>query len=130
MSDAVVESLSLCEEDLSEPVYDRFFAANANGHELMAHADEYMRGRMLQQVFELLMLDEAEAEDYLAWEVDNHIASYGVHADMYGDFFEALRVSVKESLGDAWTTDFDAAWQARIEALLAKIAEAEANLAR
>ncbi len=130
MSDAVVESLSLCEEDLSQPVYDRFFAASASGRELMGHADEYMRGRMLQQVFELFMLDGAEADDYLAWEVDNHIASYGVHADMYRDFFDALQVSVKESLGDAWTTDFDAAWSARIEDLLEKIAVAEANLAR
>ena len=45
----------------------------------MDHSDQYMKGRMLAQVFELLLDDEHLGEgSYLRWEVNNHLLAYGV----------------------------------------------------
>ena len=72
-------------------VYERFFQLRPDAEGLMQQADVSMRGRMLDQTFELLMdPDVLGPESYFRWEVTNHVSAYGVSADMYGPYFQAV----------------------------------------
>lgn len=129
-SSLVEESLAICAErlgDISDPVYEKFFAGSGEAAGLMAHSDEGMRGRMMAQTLELLLTDEHLGEGgYLRWEVNNHLLAYGVDVGMYQGFLQAVLDVVQESLGEDWHADYAQAWRAKIDALLADIF-AEAN---
>ncbi len=129
----ISDSLEQCAEavgDITAPVYNRFFAQCGDAEPLMGHSDEGMKGRMLAQVIELLLTDEHLGNDgYLRWEVDNHLLAYGVDVGMYPAFFEAVRDTVKDSLGTAWGVAQADAWSTRIKLLLQDVytqAEAQA----
>ena len=123
--DTVSRSLEQCADtagDITDRVYERFFSQCGDAMPLMGHSDTGMKGRMLAQVFELLLTDEHLGDDgYLRWEVDNHVLAYGVEVGMYPAFFTALADTVKESLGDAWGEDQEQAWSSRIGKLLEDI---------
>ena len=85
-------------------VYERFFQLRPDAEGLMQQADVSMRGRMLDQTFELLMdQDVLGPESYFRWEVTNHVSAYGVSADMYGPYFQAMGDVLAPALGDEWT---------------------------
>ena len=125
MNDLIIDTLERCGEragDISPAVYKSFFAANPEAFELMAHSDDGMKGRMLAQTIELLMDEDAGAtNDYLRWEVNNHVSAYAVHLEMYPDFLTALRNTVAETLGDQWGEPEALAWDTRIGSLLDEI---------
>ena len=123
-----LEACAQLEGDITEKVYAQFFATCQAALPLMDHSDQYMKGRMLAQVFELLLDDEHLGEgSYLRWEVNNHLLAYGVDVAMYRSFLDALRDVVKASLGATWTVALARAWAAKIDELLAEIyAEASA----
>ena len=119
---ASLEQCSDNEGDITDQVYERFFAGCQAALPLMNHSDQYMKGRMLAQVFELLLDDDQIGEGgYLRWEVNNHLSAYGVDVSMYRSFLDALCDTVKQSLGSAWTTSQATAWAERIDWLLADI---------
>ena len=125
MSDAVAAALQACAEaqgDITASVYERFFSACPEAVALMGHSDDQMRGRMLAQVFDVLLGEGGADVDYLRWEVQNHVVAYSVSPGMYPAFMTALREVVADGCGAAWTKEVAAAWQAREEALLAEIA--------
>ena len=108
--------------DISEAVYQAFFQANPDAQVLMGHSDEAMRGRMLAQTIELLLYEDAvSTNNYLRWEVNNHVSAYAVHLDMYPPYLTALRNAVAESLGDNWGVPEAQAWDTRIATLLDQI---------
>ena len=120
MQDSLVEeSLMICAErlgDISDPVYERFFAANGDAAGLMAHSDEGMRGRMMAQTLELLLTDDHLGEGgYLRWEVNNHLLAYGVDVGMYQGFLQAVLDVVQDSLGTDWNEQYAQAWTTKIE---------------
>jgi hypothetical protein len=121
----VVASLEQCAEldiDLTPAIYQTFFDRCSDALPLMGHSDEYMRGRMAAQVFEILMDDSHFGEGgYLGWEVDAHCNDYGVDPAMYDDLFAAVKSAVKEAISDGWNSDFDTAWDQRIKHVLAEI---------
>ena len=121
----VTNTLEQCAEldiDLTPAIYDVFFETCAAAVPLMDHSDEHMRGRMAEQVFELIMDDSLEgAGNYLRWEVDNHLSAYSVDVSMYRSFFASVKEAVKHTIVDAWQDEHERAWDARIEALLADI---------
>lgn len=123
--EVVTSTLEQCAEldvDLTPEIYDVFFKTCAESVPLMGHSDAYMRGRMLEQVFELILDDSPQGPgSYLHWEVDNHVTAYGVDAAMYDAFLRAIKEAVKRTIDDNWQDEFEAAWDARIEALLADI---------
>lgn len=118
----ISDSLEQCAEqagDITDAVYERFFAICPSAEPLMGHSDQGMKGRMLAQVIELLLTDEHLGEDgYLRWEVDNHLLAYGVEVGMYTTFMSALHEIVRNSLGDAWSDSQQQAWESRISTLL------------
>jgi hypothetical protein len=125
--DDLHESLELATEhgDLTDLIYAKFFDTCPSANELMSHSDQHMRGRMLEQTFELLMDDALNGTgSYFEWEIDNHLQAYGVQADMYAAFLEAVRVAVKDAAGAGWQPRHEQAWAARINSLLEELAGA------
>ncbi len=121
MTEHIRNSLETCADqdiDISEDFYRRFFESDRGAAELMSHCDTHMKGRMLHEVLELLLGD---TEDYLRWEVGNHLTSYQVDFGMYTTMFEALLQSVQQALGDRWTPDMESQWRQRIDGLLEQI---------
>jgi hemoglobin-like flavoprotein len=123
--DLVYRSFEIAAErlgDIVEPVYARYFARDPNAAALMAHVDQYTRGRMLDEVLRLLMATEyTDDQGYLNFEVKNHDLAYRVHAEMYAELLEAVRDTLRETLGADWDERYAAAWGERLGALLGEI---------
>lgn len=131
MTDLVEQSFELAAEragDITDAVYDAYFAACPAAGELLGHADAHMRGRMLEDVLGLIMTP-ADAIDpsYVAWEVENHVAGYSVHAEMYKPLFASLRDVVAESLASDFDAATAAAWQERLDGLTERFESAAAD---
>ena len=121
----ISESLSLCDDrigDITPLVYQRFFELDASAASLMEYSDEHMRGRMFASVLELFLSDDPfENDGFLAWELDNHVTAYSVTKGMYESLFRAFIDVVKETLGEAWSTDFEGAWTNRIARIMTEV---------
>ena len=123
--DLIVRSFELAVEnagDITPAVYEKYFARCPDSEALMTHIDELVRGKMMEEVYRLIMVEDyGEEEGYLNWEVDNHEMAYSVEPHMYESLFSALIDTVRESLGDEWNAEFEAAWQKRSESLCKEI---------
>ncbi len=109
-------------QDITDPVYEHFFAHCAAAIPLMGHSDQHMRGRMMEQVIELLLDDQLQGEgNYFRWEIENHLSAYNVEADMYEAFLDAVQHAVRESIADQWNPSMAQAWQKRIAALVSEV---------
>ncbi|MGI9325326.1 MAG: globin [Pseudomonadales bacterium] len=121
----VIDSLQRCADanlDVTDAVYERFFERNSNAQALMDNSDQYMRGRMLDQVLVMIMSEPSDEDaGYLHWELENHLLAYGVEVAMYADFMWALKDSVESALGPDWQAADAASWSNRISAFLAQI---------
>ena len=120
----VFELLAEQDVDLLVPFYCRFFLLCPEAEALMGHSDEPMRGRMLEQTIELLMDGELQGPgNYFRWEIANHLSAYGVSADMYTAYFQALGDELREALGEDWHASFEKGWDLRIADLLQEVAD-------
>ena len=123
----ISESLSLCDDrvgDITPLVYQRFFEIDASAASLMEYSDEHMRGRMFASVLELFLSDGPfESDGFLAWELDNHVSAYSVTKGMYESLFRAFIEVVKETLGEAWSTDYEGAWTNRIARIMTEVSQ-------
>ena len=116
-----LERVALVVDDLSESVYQRYFAADPAAAALMAHMDDLTRGRMLNEVLRLVMeWDPVGDSAYLDFEVRNHQYAYRVDGGMYRELLLALREAVAQVLGESFEPD-RLAWETRIADLLAEI---------
>jgi hypothetical protein len=107
--------------DIYPAIYETYFARCAGSHDLMRLTDVYMRGRMLDSLFELLLADDVtEQIAYLRFEAKNHM-SWGVQPVMYENLLEAVRDTVREICAPDWTAAMASEWETRIGALLAEI---------
>ncbi len=131
MTDLVEQSFELAAErsgDITDAVYEAYFAACPAAGELLGHADAHMRGRMLEDVLGLVMTPSNQIDpSYVAWEVENHVAGYSVHAEMYQPLFSALRDVIRESLGSDFDTATAQQWQDRISGLTERFETAAAD---
>ena len=108
--------------DITPSVYEKYFARCPGSEALMTHIDNIVRGRMLDEVYRLLMLEGyTEEQGYLNFEVKNHKLAYSVQPHMYENLLIALKDVIEESLGPQWNDSFDNAWQSRITLLLTEI---------
>jgi hemoglobin-like flavoprotein len=117
-------------DDLTDPVYQRFFRTHPEAAEMMKHVDLHVRGRMLNDVLSLL-LSPAENTDrvLLEFEVASH-RNYGVGEELYAPFLAAIRDTTRELAADIWDEHLEAGWNQRIEQLLTGIREMNARQAR
>jgi len=115
--------------DIYPAIYDAYFARCAGSHELMRLTDPYMRGRMLDSVFQVLMGESAaEQHGYLRFETTTH-ATYGVQSHMYENLLTAVRDVVRAACGDDWSAGMAAAWDARLAGILEEIHSVLATIA-
>lgn len=128
-ADAIIRSLEIAAEaggDISASVIARYHELCPASAGLMDHMDEHMLGRMMDQVFLLLMDDsDAELDSYLTFETKNH-QSYGAQPYMYENLLTATRDIVRSLVAGSWTDELEGAWKARNEFLLDEIAKASA----
>ena len=121
-----LEHLAERQDDVSREIHRRFTALCPESEALMSHMDDYMVGRMMQDVLVLLMTPPEDIDrHYLSFEVGSHRA-YGVTPVMFRPLLEAVRDTVREQLGSDWSQRFQAAWEQRIAMLSVRIAGATA----
>lgn len=125
MNDPVVDSLELAAElagDITPAIYDRYFERCPGSEALMSHIDELVRGKMMVEVYRLVMLkDYSDEANYLQFEVNNHALAYSVEPHMYENLLIALTETVMETLGDQWTDELADAWENRSSTLIKEI---------
>jgi hypothetical protein len=125
-ADPIIESMELAAAvagDITGAVYERYYDACPAAGELMAHVDNYMQGRMMDELLRLLMTDDLAAEQgYLNFEVANH-CGYRVAANMYPDLLDAIHGVVRDAVGTRWSDAFERAWSERVTSLLGAIEE-------
>ena len=113
----VTQSFELAAErcaDLTPLVYARLFAQQPQMEiQFWRDANGAIRGEMLARVIEAILdfVDErAYADHLIQCEVVTH-AGYDVPPDVFATFFGVVAETMREVLGDAWTSDIDAAWK-------------------
>ncbi len=122
MSQEVIENslMRVAEKsgDISPLVYQRFYATSAQSEALMAHIDDLARGKMMEEVIRLLLVEDMSGEaEYLDFEVKTHRDSYSVTEDMYEPLMQAVLTAIREG-DDEWNDEVEAAWQSRIHAIM------------
>ena len=119
--DLVLKSFKLAAEtdtDITPLIYDKYFKSSPESVDLMSHIDELVRGKMMEEVFRLLMVENYQPEaKYLNFEIKNHESAYNVEPDMYIKLLDAVRVAVKDTLRSEWSIEYEEAWQGRISDL-------------
>src|SRR5690606_8356604 len=110
--------------DLTQELYHRFAERCPQSAALMSHMDEYMLGRMMQDVLLLVMTPPDDVDDhYLSFEMESHRA-YGVTPEMFPPLLQVVRDAAKHHMRDRWTPQVDAAWHERLELLSARLMDA------
>lgn len=119
--DIIRQSLERLAERQGDPtaqVYDRLFATRPDAEPLfVGDRTGAARGEMLAQAFDAL-LDLAEGGQQgarlIAIERINH-EGLGVPPEVFADFFPVVAQVVHEGLGEDWTAEIGAAWDALTE---------------
>lgn len=116
--DLVLKSFERAAEagtDITPLIYDRYFESSPESIDLMSHIDDLVRGKMMEEVFRLLMVENYKPEtEYLNFEVKNHESAYKVEPNMYLKLLDSVRLAVKDSLAPDWSVEYEEAWQVRI----------------
>lgn len=122
----MMDSLMMVAEksgDINTAVYERYFEKSPGSEELMSHIDHLVRGKMMEEVLRLLMLEDISGESqYLTFETKTHEEAYSVMQPMYGSLLTSIWEVVREELAEDWTDEFENAWQERIGSLTEAIA--------
>lgn len=116
------EEVAKADVDLAPAVYEKFTACAPQASQHISHMDDRMRGRMLDQIYGLL-LGDADS-DYLEFEARMH-RGYGASADLYRGILTAVKAAAQEILAEAWSPETDAAWDRTIERILNDILRLE-----
>jgi len=118
--DLILSSLEIAAEkniDITEPAYKYYFEASPESREMMSHMDHLMRGRMLSEVINLMMMsDDSDKHEVVRFEVQTHKAN-GVDPQMYDKIFNAVYLAMRDSLNGEWTPEFETAWKSQIARL-------------
>jgi hypothetical protein len=113
-----LERVAEYDTDLVTLVYDKFAEKMPDANQNIGIMDSRMRGRMLDQIYKLL-LDDVDP-GYLEFEAGMH-RGYGADLAHYRGILEALKDSVCSVLSDAWSVDEDAAWNRTIARIVGDI---------
>ena len=112
------DQIAKSDTDIAPAVYDKLtsYAPEMSPH--ISHMDARMKGRMLDQIYNLL-LDEID-EGYLEFEARTHMG-YGADTAMYRGMLRAVKDAVSDTLGDAWSDKEELAWDRSIERIVGDI---------
>jgi hypothetical protein len=104
--------------DLAPRVYDKFVEAMPDADQHIGYMDSRMRGRMLDQIYKLL-LDDTEG-NYLEFETRTH-RGYGADSPLYRGILVALKETVRDCLEGRWSPEDESAWDRSIKRILGEI---------
>jgi hypothetical protein len=108
--------------DLGQDCFARFFERSEEGRGLMEHMDDVHRGKMMAEIYRLLLTPDLSTEtDYLNWESKNHQTAYFVPKSLYPVFMDALIESISASLGADWTQTVAEAFQVQCDRIVQEI---------
>lgn len=123
--DKTVQTISQCFEklaekniDISESVYQTYIQNMPDVNEHIDVLDTRMKGRMLDQIYRLL-LDDVD-KDYLEFEARTH-RCYGATLERYEGLLSAVKQIFKDQLRDDWHSTDEKAWDTSIKRILADI---------
>lgn len=108
--------------DITPAVYEKFTEAMPQVNQHIDFMDNRMRGRMLDQIYKLLLEDIDS--DYLKFETDMH-RGYGADSALYRGILEAVKGCMRDSLGENWSKEYESAWDRSIDSLVEEIQRLE-----
>lgn len=121
MTDPILTSFELAADkagDVTDAIYEQYLKDCPDSEKLLENVDPGVKGKMIQEVLRLIMVDDYQEEvEYLNFEVNFHKGSYSVEEHMYANLLKAVHTVIKEASADQWTEEFENAWLARTETL-------------
>ena len=120
--EATLERIAVSDSDFDQKCFERFFQMSEEGKSLMAHMDHVHRGKMMAEIYRLLLAEKLEDEaGYLNWEAKNHETAYFVPKNLYAIFMKALQALVADTLGTDWSSAESDAFSARCDQIAHEI---------
>jgi hypothetical protein len=117
-----MEAVAEADVDISPAVYTAVSASMPEANQHMADMDDRMKGRMLDQVYQLL-LGETD-DEYLQFEARMH-RGYGANGALYQGLLTAVKDAVRATLGPNWVAEHEAAWDRSIKKIVDEFGKAE-----
>ena len=113
-----LEEVAEIDTDLTPAIYARLSRQVPEIDQHIDYLDERMRGRMLDQVYQLL-LGELD-RDYLDFESRMH-EGYGATPAMYRGMLQAVKEEVRDVLAEQWSDSRDVAWNCTIDRIVVEL---------
>ena len=119
---ALLEQVATTDIDFDKKCFERFFQISEEGKTLMAHMDRVHRGKMMAEIYRLMMACDLDDEaDYLNWEAQNHETAYLVPGRLYPIFMRAFKETVAETLDYGWTKADEDTFARRCDQIVTEI---------
>jgi hypothetical protein len=114
---------------LNERIYKNFYDAMPDAEQLMSHVDEGVRGKMMAEIYRLLLTKDVAASDsdYLVFETKTHANSYFVQPEMYRLLSDVLLQTLRLSAARVWGPAVEASVSRRLNAMTTAINSALIN---
>ena len=114
---------------LNERIYKNFYDAMPDAQQLMSQVDEGVRGKMMAEIYRLLLADDVATSDsdYLVFETKTHANSYFVRPEMYRLLSDVLLQTLRLSAARVWGPAVEAAVSRRLNAMTTAISSALIN---
>ena len=111
--------------DLTPLVYERLFRQHPEARAMFrAEGSDLVKGSMLAMAIEAILDFAGERQGHfrmIACEVLSHDA-YGTPRELFFAFFGVIADTLRELLGEDWSDEMSAAWQALISDIESEIA--------
>lgn len=114
---------------LNERIYKNFYDAMPDAEQLMSHVDEGVRGKMMAEIYRLLLTKDVAASDseYLVFETKTHANSYFVQPEMYRLLSDVLLQTLRLSAARVWGPAVEASVSRRLNEMTTAINSALIN---
>ena len=114
---------------LNERIYKNFYDAMPDAEQLMSHVDEGVRGKMMAEIYRLLLTKDVAARDsdYLVFETKTHANSYFVQPEMYRLLSYVLLQTLRLIAALVWGPAVEASVSRRLNAMTTAINSALIN---
>ena len=124
-----LECVSADDPKLNERIYKNFYDAMPDAEQLMSHVDEGVRGKMMAEIYRLLLTKDVAASDsdYLVFETKTHANSYFVQPEMYRLLSDVLLQTLRLSAARVWGPAVEASVSRRLNAMTTAINSALIN---
>ena len=112
----VLECAAEDDPRLNETIYKNFYEAMPDAEQLLSHVDEGTRGKMIAEIYRLLLAEDVAASDgdYLMFETKTHANSYFVLPEMYNVLSDVFLQTLRLSAAREWSPTVEAVVSRRL----------------